>query len=318
MDEFEIIRRYFTPKKTGKRVIVGVGDDGAILRPKKGRDLIIVVDTLVAGVHFPPGLAAEDIGYRAVAVNVSDIAAMGGRPRWMTVSLTLAEGDPDWLSGFANGIRLAGDRYGIDLVGGDTTHGSETVVTVQVTGDVKKGRAITRDGAKKGDSIYVSGCVGDAAAGLSILESSQPGSRVWAENDHLIRRFANPDARVKLGRAIAGRASAAIDLSDGLYADLEKLLTASHVSGTIELEDLPLSDELSHMLTEGDALQFALEGGDDYELCFTSSDPEIVTIGADLGIPVTRIGKVRKGKGLMCTKGGEPFQFKSAGYQHFQ
>jgi thiamine-monophosphate kinase len=317
MDEFEIIDRYFTPRKTGKRVIVGVGDDGAILRPKKNRDLVCVVDSLVSGVHFPDCLSPEDVGFRSVAVNVSDVAAMGGKPRWMTVALTSDEGDPEWLEALANGIRLAGDHYGIDLVGGDITHGKETVIAVQIIGDVERDQAITRSGAKKGDSIFVSGFPGDAAAGLSILQSSKSGGQVWARNDYLVRRFANPDIRVDLGRAIAGTASAAIDLSDGLIADLAKLLEASGVSGVIDVDRIPLSPELQETMSGEDALNFALGGGDDYELCFTASDKSVIGIGEELGIPVTKIGKVKKGGGLSCRKDGEPFEFDSAGYRHF-
>lgn len=317
MDEFEIIRRYFTPDKTGKHVIVGVGDDGAVMRLKPGRDLVTVVDTLVAGVHFPDCLAAEDIGFRAVAVNVSDMAAMGAWPRWMTIALTLEGVVPDWLAGFANGIRLAGDRYGVDIVGGDMTRGTETVITVQVSGDVKRGWAMTRNGASAGDSIYISGYPGDAAAGLSILLGSRPADGTRARNDYLIRRFANPDARVDLGCAIAGTASAAIDLSDGLYADLGKMLDASGVSGVLDVDRIPLSPEILRIMNATDALNLALGGGDDYELCFTSSDSSVVEVGARLDIPVTKIGKVKEGSGVMCKKDGESFRFEQAGYRHF-
>ncbi len=317
MDEFEIIRRYFTPLKTGRRVIIGVGDDGAVLRPKGKRDLVAVVDTLITGVHFPDCLTAEDIGYRSVAVNASDIAAMGGRPRWMTVAMTIDEAGPAWLQALANGILLAGEKYGIELVGGDTTRGSPTVVSVQIIGDVRRGKAITRDGAQKGDGIYVTGYVGDAAAGLSILQSSHPSDRLWARNEYLIHRFANPDARVDFGRAMAGKVTAAIDVSDGLYADLCKLLDASGVAGVLDVDRIPLSAELLETMEASDALNFALGGGDDYELCFTSSDKSVIDIGAKLGIPVTRIGKVKKGSGLSCRKDGEPFGYQHPGYRHF-
>lgn len=317
MDEFEIIRRYFTPKKTHKRVVLGVGDDAAVVRPKAGRDIVTAVDTLVAGVHFPRHMAPEDIGFRAVVVSASDIAAMGARPRWMTASVSVEESAPETLEHIANGICLAGDRYGIDLVGGDTTHGAETVITVQVTGEVKRNNVLTRGGANSGDFIFVSGFPGDAAAGLSILQSAKPGDRVWATNDYLVRRFANPDARISLGRALAGVASAAIDLSDGLYADLAKLLNASGVGGVLEVDRIPLSDEILQTVDAEDALNFALAGGDDYELCFTSSDKSVVRIGEKLGVPVTRIGKVKKKGGLRCTKDGEDYKFEHPGYRHF-
>ena len=317
MDEFEIIRRFFTPEKTHKRVIVGVGDDSAILRPKPGRDIVTAVDTLVAGVHFPRSMAAEDIGFRAVAVSASDIAAMGARPRWMTVAVSVGANAAGMLEGIANGIFRAGNRFGIDLVGGDTTHGSETVVSVQVTGEVKRDMAITRSGAQAGDTIYVSGYPGDAAAGLAMLDRSKPGERVRDRDDHLIRRFANPDARIRLGRCLSGVASAAIDISDGLFADLAKLLDASRVGGVLDVDRIPLSPEILETMGESDALNLALTGGDDYELCFTSNDETVVLAGRQLGVPVTKIGNVTKGGGLTCRKDGKTFEFDHSGYVHF-
>ena len=252
MDEFEIIRRWFTPEEKSESVIVGVGDDGAVLQPDPGRHLINVVDTLVAGVHFPENLRPEDVGYRAVAVNVSDIAAMGGRPRWMTLALTLDKNKRGWEEDFACGIAFAADTFGIDLVGGDLTHGSETVISVQITGDVEPGQAILRSGAKPGDAIYVSGTPGDASLGLSIIQSKPP---LDDQLHTLIRRFCRPDARVALGQAIAPHVSAAIDISDGLFADLEKMLAASGVSGRIELDEIPMSIELMNTLAEEDRLK---------------------------------------------------------------
>lgn len=315
MDEFEIIRRFFTPEEKGDSVIVGVGDDGAVLRPEPGRDLINVIDTLVSGVHFPEKLYPEDVGYRAVAVNVSDIAAMGGRPRWMTLALTLDKSKSGWVEDFASGIALAADRFGIDLVGGDLTHGSETVISVQITGDVERGQALMRSGANPGDTIYVSGTPGDASLGLSIIQSNP------SLNDQLytlIGRFCRPDARVALGQAIAPHASAAIDVSDGLFSDLEKMLSASGVAGRIELDNIPLSDELRNTLAGDDRLKFALGGGDDYELCFTSAEEAFFESGEIEGVRVTKIGQVGKGSGLRCTKGGDPFDYHDDGYRHFR
>ena len=314
MDEFEIIRRFFARSPEDPDVIVGVGDDGAILRPTPGRDLVSVVDTMIAGVHFPESLSPSDIGFRVVAVNVSDIAAMGGEPRWMTMALTLVDADPAWLDEFAKGVFDAGEAYGAALVGGDITHGSELVVSVQVNGEVEPGRALTRSGAQPGDGIYVTGTIGDAAAGLSILQSGAPAG---AGTEYLVGRFARPEARVAVGRGIARFAHAAIDLSDGLYTDIEKLLAASQVSGTIELADLPLSGELEQLMAIEDARRFALAGGDDYELCFTGPAYHFDELDAVEGTRITRIGSVGDGDGVGCTLDGEPFEYQDPGYRHF-
>jgi thiamine-monophosphate kinase len=299
VDEFEII-----------------GDDGAVLTPSPDRDLISVVDTLVSGIHFPETLAPEDIGYRAVAVNLSDVAAMGARPRWMTLALTLASSEPAWLDGFARGLFEAADEHQLALVGGDTTRGTETVISVQIIADIDPGKAMTRDGAQPGDAIYVTGTVGDAAAGLSILQSGLPGSD---DVDYLLSRFRKPAARVEVGAAIAALAHAAIDLSDGLYTDLEKLLVASAAAGSIEVADLPLSAQLQNLMEEDDALRFALGGGDDYELCFTTNAAEdkIGDISARTGVDITRIGQVAEGSGLQCTRNGDEYEYQDTGYRHF-
>jgi thiamine-monophosphate kinase len=315
VDEFEIIRRYFTRSSSDPDVLLGVGDDGAVMRPAPGRDLVTVVDTTVAGVHFPEALDPADVGYRAVSVNVSDIAAMAGRPRWMTMALTLDEADDEWLEAFARGVYDAGAEYGVELVGGDITHGGGKVISIQITGDVEAGKALTRTAAKPGDGIFVSGTPGDAALGLSIIESGAPsGDHV----NYLVRRFSRPTARVALGQRIAATASAAIDLSDGLFADLGKLLAASGVAGEIELAKLPLSDAMSATVSRDDALYFALGGGDDYELCFTSRDDAVEMAGENSGIAVTRIGRVIEGAGLGCTLDGERYQYESPGYRHFE
>jgi len=316
VDEFEIIREYFDRPSIDTRVITGVGDDGAVLRPLPGLDLVSVIDTLVAGVHFPISLDAADAGYRAVAVNVSDIAAMGGKPTWMTLALTLTESSSAWLGAFASGLFAAADEYGVTLTGGDTTRGDQLVITIQMNGEVKSGQALLRSGARAGDAIYVTGTPGDAAAGLSIL---QEGDERNSDADYLVSRFARPAARPEIGQAVATVAHAAIDLSDGLYADIGKLLSASTVSGSIELDQLPLSTQLTRSMSHDAALQFALGGGDDYELCFTSdlSDEKIQAIVAGFGVAVTRIGQVGDGDGLNLTSAGIHFDYQSDGYRHF-
>ena len=210
MDEFEIIQRYFARDANGAGVEVGIGDDGAVLAPAPDRELVAVVDTLVEGRHFPPTLAAADLGWRVVAVNLSDIAAMGAVPRWMTLSLTLSAADPVWLDGFASGLFDAASPANVALVGGDTTRGTELVVSVQILGDVESGKALRRSGARVGDAIFVSGHPGEAAAGLAQLQADPAVSGV------LVDRFCRPQPRLRLGRELIEFATACIDVSDGL------------------------------------------------------------------------------------------------------
>ncbi|MGH8221926.1 MAG: thiamine-phosphate kinase, partial [Woeseiaceae bacterium] len=291
--------------------------DGAVLRPAEGRDLVVVIDTLVEAVHFPVDLAAADLAYRAVAVNVSDIAAMGARPRWMTLALTLRDVDTEWLDGFAEGLNSAAADYRLELVGGDTTRGNEIVISVQITGDVQRGRFIRRSGARAGEGIYVTGTPGDAAAGLSMLARG-PGD--GDDVAYLQRRFRRPQARADFAQAVADRLSAAIDLSDGLYADIAKLLTASGVGGRLELERLPLSAALLATVGRARAVELALGGGDDYELAFTApaqNAEAILAIAKEQGLAVTRIGDVLAGEALRCTEHGRPVEYRDAGYRHF-
>lgn len=316
MDEFEIIRQFFQRESTDESVLVGIGDDGAVTRAADGRDIVTVIDTMVSGVHFPAALHASDIGFRAVAVNLSDIAAMGATPKWMTLALTLSEADSAWLTAFSKGLFAAADEHGVALVGGDTTRGNETVVTVQIAGEIEAETALLRSGANAGDAIYVTGTIGDAAAGLSILQSGAPRN----DNiDFLVQRFSRPQARVEFGRAISAVATSAIDLSDGLFTDIEKLMTASGLSGVIELNEIPLSAQLRATVSADDALRFALGGGDDYELGFTSSASGTVIqeIAGKCNVSVTRIGSFAEGEGLACTLDGESHEFRHAGYRHF-
>ena len=307
MDEFELIRRFFSRPANSALVVKGVGDDGAVLRPSADRELVTVIDTMVSGRHFPADMAAQDVGYRIVAVNLSDIAAMGATPRWMTLALTLVEADPDWLDEFAAGLYAAADEWGVVLVGGDTTKGDQLVVSVQMTGDLVPGTALVRSGAKAGDTVYVTGTLGDAAAGLQQLSDV-------AGNPHLARRYARPSARISTGRALAGIANAAIDLSDGLAADLSKLLEASGVGAVMDLGQLPLSKELLAAVGRDKALRFAMDGGDDYELCFTVQESCLPrAIAAD----VTAIGHVTEERGLVCRQGDAVVTVDDTGYRHF-
>ncbi len=307
MDEFELIQRYFVRADDGAGVIAGIGDDGAVLQPSPGRELVMVIDTLVEGTHFPEEISPADLGYRAVAVNLSDIAAMGARPLWMTLALTMPPTSGEWIDGFARGLFAAADEYSLALVGGDTTGGSSIVVSVQITGDVEQGKALLRSGAAPGDTIYVTGTLGDAAAGLSMIGAGNADA-------FLLERFLRPQARIAVGRELAGIASACIDVSDGLAGDLRKLLDASNVGADLNLDALPQSDAMTHAFDEEVGRRFAATGGDDYELCFTSSQP----LPAELaGVPVTAIGTVNDSRELVSRSAGVVVDIDDSGYRHF-
>lgn len=308
MDEFQLIRRYFVRANEDDRVITGIGDDGAVLRPNADLDLVTVVDTLVEGVHFPVDLDAADIAYRAVAVNLSDIAAMGARPRWMTLALTLSQADEDWLDAFATGLFDAASELDVVLVGGDTTSGEKTVVTVQITGEVGRDAAILRSGASPGDTIYLTGTVGDAAGWLELNSAGRSDS-------YLQRRFCRPSTRVDYGQLLGGVASAAIDVSDGLFGDLGKLLAASNVGAELDLRKLPLSDALQANFDAESQRRLALSGGDDYELCFTSASASLPDAE---GLRVTAIGQVTSSGSLVCRDESGIVEYEDSGYLHFQ
>ena len=307
MDEFELIERFFAGHDRAPGVVVGIGDDGAVLQPDPGRELVAVVDAVVGGVHFPVDIDPVDLGYRAVAVNLSDIAAMGARPRWMTLSLTLPSVDPEWLQAFARGLHEAASAHDVALVGGDTTSGGNTVVSIQVIGDVETGKAILRSGASVGDTIYVTGRIGDGAAGLRLIQAGTPDAE-------LSRAFLRPEPRVDYGQMLVGVANAAIDISDGLYGDLEKLLAASGVGGKIDLDAVPLSAAMLEHFDQRAARDLALSGGDDYELCFTASGD--LPAGGDL--EVTAIGTVTSGSDLVLFDRSGIVAFEHGGYRHFQ
>jgi thiamine-monophosphate kinase len=305
VDEFDLIRRYFTSDARAPGVVTGVGDDGAVLQPSPGTQQVQVTDTLVEGVHFPANVSASDLGYRVVAVNLSDIAAMGATPRWMTLALTLWDKDESWVEEFAAGLLGVAAQYGVSLVGGDTTQGDSVVVTVHVTGEVEEGAATLRSGAVPGDTVFVSGTVGDAAAGLELIKQDVPDSA-------LAQRFLRPTPRIELGLALAGRATAAIDISDGLIADLRKMLDASGAGAEIDLDRMPLSDELRARFDLDTACRFATTGGDDYELCFSAPANAVAGIGG-----ITAIGTVTADNALVCRRDGDIVEIDTSGYRHF-
>ncbi|MDG2048489.1 MAG: thiamine-phosphate kinase [Halioglobus sp.] len=302
--EFSLIYRYFSDLGRGDAVDLSVGDDCAILRLGEGERLATSVDTMVAGVHFPCDSFPEDIAFRAVAVAASDLAAMGARPLGMTVALTLPEVDELWLNTFSQGLAAAVSEYQLPLVGGDTTRGPLSI-SVQVMGALPMTLATLRSGARAGDQVYVSGTLGDAAGALAFLKGQWQPTPDYAE--YLLDRFNRPRARLELGRALLGRATAAIDVSDGLLADAGHIAAASGVKICIETERLPLSGALRSHGCSQTILQWALAGGDDYELCFCLPADESPPAGS------ARIGQVQAGAGVDF---GLDIDIPH-GYQHF-
>jgi thiamine-monophosphate kinase len=313
--EFELIERHFTRRGAQREdVLAGVGDDGALVAGPPDGTLVFVLDTIVEGVHFPAGFDARFVGHRALAVNLSDLAAMGAEPAWALLGLTLPAVDEHWLTGFSAGLDALARRYFVALVGGDTTRGPLTV-TVTLAGTVPPGQAIFRDGARAGDDLWISGTPGDAAAGLAILQGRLPAQ--GRARDALLGRFQLPQARVALGIALRGIATACIDVSDGLVGDLEKLCRASGVGADIESRELPLSAGLCSVAGPAARLDFALGGGDDYELVFTAAPDDRARIAAlDAGVVLRRIGAVSESIGVRID-GAPPERDAGHGFDHF-
>lgn len=315
--EFELIERYFTGRGALRDdVVLGVGDDGAVLDVPAGQQLVAVADTIVDGVHFPSDSDPADIGHRALAVNLSDLAAMGATPAWATVCLTIPTGDEAWCEAFAAGLDALARSHGVAVVGGDTTRGA-LAVSVQLIGLVPAGRALTRRGARPGDLVYVTGWPGDAAAGLALLQGRLTGQ--GADRSWLVRRFRRPEPRVDFGIRLRGLASACIDVSDGLAVDLGRLAAASGVAALLRADSLPLSRALFALAGETGARDFALGGGDDYELLFTvplDRRGELATLQG-LGAPALHcIGEITRGHGLKVRAGG--VDLSVTGYDHFR
>lgn len=319
LGEFQLIDRFFRRLGAARSdVVLGVGDDAAVLRSPPGEELVVATDTLVEGVHFPKGSAARSIGHRALAVNLSDLAAMGARPAWATLALTLPAADEGWLAEFAAGFEALALRHGVALVGGDTTSGP-LAVTVTLLGHAAIGTALTRSGASPGDRIFVSGTPGDAAAGLALierrLEQGTPGVR-----DELLRRFLFPEPRVDLGYTLLDFASAVIDISDGLAADAGKLAAASGCGARIEADRLPLSKALLECAGEERTRLLALTGGDDYELLFAVPPARLAMLEARLAAQACRttaIGVLREEPGLEVRAGAQRLELPRAGFDHF-
>ncbi|KFZ36065.1 thiamine-monophosphate kinase [Shewanella mangrovi] len=318
MKEFQLIDHFFNGRgQLRKDVKLGIGDDCALVQPAEHKSIAISCDTLVENVHFLPSMPAQALGYKALAVNLSDLAAMGAEPAWMTLALTLPEADDTWLEQFSNGLFEAADYYMISLVGGDTTRGPRSI-TITVNGQIPEGKALTRGGARPGDWIYVTGTLGDSALGLDILQGKHLARAEHRE--YLIGRHYHPTPRVLAGQSLRSVASSAIDLSDGLQSDIKHVLKASDVGAVIDLEKLPLSQALRDSVDSEAALNYALCGGEDYELLFTVPEAQRGALDVALshaGVKFTQIGQIQANQKLKLQLAGAEYTPTTSGFQHF-
>lgn len=319
LSESDLITRYFSHRGAARAdVIVGVGDDGAVLECPPGSQLVAAIDSLVEDVHFPAGSPPRSIGHRALAVNLSDLAAMGAQPAWALLALALPAADETWLGRFSDGLDALARQHGVALVGGDTT-GGKLCVTVQILGFVPRGAALTRSGGQVGDAVFVSGTPGDSAAGL-MLEQSRLSVADAAEARWLLERFRYPTPRVALGVALRGLASACIDVSDGLLGDCGRLAQASGCGVTLEYEALPVSAPLRSALGEERARELALTGGEDYELCFSVPAAKLDEFAARCPAAEfgwSRIGTLNAIPGARVQRGATVMQVSHRGFDHF-
>lgn len=318
--EFKIIEKYFT--RPTPQADLGVGDDSALVRVSESHQLVVSTDMSVAGTHFFANAAPEDIGWKSLAVNVSDMAAMGAMPKWVTLSIALPAIDEAWLVEFSKGFFACADAFQIDLIGGDTTRGPLNI-SVTIMGEVPFNQALIRSGAQEGDDIWVSGQLGSAALGLAHLQG-----KIALKTDalqHSIHALCRPVPRVHLGLQLREIATSCIDISDGLLADLGHILKASNLTARIDLDKTPCIPMLKNQLDNPDFQRFILAGGDDYELCFTAPQHQresILALGAALSLTLTCIGFTQEAKPAQTIKlqtfyNNQTIQLSTQGFDHF-
>ncbi len=323
MSEFDLINQFFKATAVKRDdVILGIGDDCAILSPPPGKQLAVSTDTLISGVHFPQSTTAEDIGYKSLAVNLSDLAAMGAEPAWVSLAISLPQANDAWLKKFMCGFNELAKQYNLSLIGGDTTQGHLSV-TINITGFIDSEKALKRSSAKVGDSIFVTGNIGDAAIGLKAVFNRLDTTGDFSEKNkhHCINRLNRPSPRVNAGRLLSDFSVAAIDVSDGLMADLNHICEASGVGALLSLQQIPLSDAALNYYNNKPDWQSVLSGGDDYELCFTCADNQYAEIQALMelnDIDITCIGKVIEDAGIKCLYGNQLITLNPSGYNHFK
>ena len=318
MKEFDLISRYFSQQAAKRKdVVLGIGDDCALLAPAENQHIAVTTDTLVAGVHFPENTSPRAIGHKAVAVNLSDLAAVGAEPTWISLALTLPTVDEEWISEFSMGVFELCEYYNVQLVGGDTTQGPLSI-TITAQGIVPKSKFIRRSTAKAGDWLYVTGELGDAALALQNIQ----GKVGLAESvkGQVLQQLDYPKPRVLAGQALRDYATSAIDISDGLLADLAHICKASEVGAKVILENVPISAAMLETLGREKAIELAVSGGDDYELLFSVSEDNKVgmeTALSNLGIPHTCIGQLNRQETITTVLDGEKVILNDQGFEHF-
>lgn len=316
MSEFDLIRQHFT--KATQHTNLGIGDDAALISLPIGVELAISTDMLVAGTHFFADIDAYQLGWKSLAVNVSDMAAMSANPKWATLAIALPANDAIWLSQFSNGFFACAKIFNIDLIGGDTTRGPLTI-SVQIMGEVPHGQAIKRSGAKVGDDIWVSGVLGDAALALAHMQNKH----ILTESEFAscAKSLHMPQPRVALGLALRNIANSAIDISDGLLSDLGHILDASQIGAELRLNDFPCSNLMQKYRANPLTQWMILAGGDDYELCFTApaeKHDEVIALRERLNLKLTKIGHITHGNGLIVRDiNDEALSIKETGFDHF-
>jgi thiamine-monophosphate kinase len=318
LSEFDLIKKYFTRARPG-RATLGIGDDAALLTPRPGMQTVVATDMLVEGRHFFAGADPRMLGHKSLAVNLSDLAAMGAAPTAFTLALALPGADEAWLEGFASGLFALADAFGCELIGGDTTKGPLNIC-IGVFGEIAPGHALRRDAARVGDDIWISGTLGDARLALAAMRGER--TLTPAELAQAAERMHMPSPRVALGLALSARpvAHAALDISDGLVGDLGHILAASKAGATLEVDLLPAGPVLARAPLEL-RRRFTVAGGDDYELCFTAPPAEraaVLAAAEQAGTPVTRVGRIESEPGLrMVDAGGKPLALGLSGWDHF-
>jgi thiamine-monophosphate kinase len=320
MKEFNVIEDFFKAKSIQRKdVIIGIGDDGAVTRIPQGQALVTTTDTLLSGVHFLADTPPHAIAQKAIAVNLSDLAAMGAEPAWISLSLSLPTIDTDWLEAFSNGLQESAIYYSVQLIGGDTVQGPLSI-TITAQGFVPFEQALTRSKAKPGDAVYVTGTLGDAGLGLHIAQKKHVLEDL-THQDFLLNRLNYPTPRLLVGTSLRRIASSCIDISDGLVSDIKHILKASQCGATIHVDKLPMSRALKESVAYSQAIDYSLSAGDDYELLFTVNEEQkgyLETTLANANVHATYIGHLTGNVGkLELRLADKPYEYNAKGYEHF-